>query len=377
MRRLETDRGPGPADAAFCHRRCRRLGWRDHHRRRRDHRHQPRNARPGRDQTGHARAVAPRGRRRRGNLLRHHLRIPARRPGQHLPARRPAFGDPGLRSRQASCCARSAARAKAPASSRTAPTCSGRPNGQIGVVQAWPGKIVMITPEGDPGSTFALPYRDGGGLQSVTRGAGHGENMILAGTAWTREDGKQLQFTYLKAYDAGGNELATYQETSRETQFGDYEFIEEEYVDFQRRWAVAPDGRVAAALSFEDYRIHVWNADGTLDRIIERPGLPGGQADRRREGTLPDHVRRLHPLEPRQHLPGERLPPGHRPDLLPRRRHPVGAERRPPLAGARGRVHQLRCLRHGGPLPAAGRPDRRRRRRSRTDSSSPATGPTW
>ena len=49
------------------------------------------------------------------------------------------------------------------------------PGGQIGVVQAWPGKVVMITPEGDPGRTFALPYRDGGGWQSVTRGAGQGE----------------------------------------------------------------------------------------------------------------------------------------------------------------------------------------------------------
>jgi hypothetical protein len=146
------------------------------------------------------------------------------------------------------------------------------PGGQIGVVQAWPGKIVMITPDGAPGETFALPYRDGGGFQSVSRGAGIGDTMVLAGTAWTREDGKQLQFTYLKAYDASGAELATYQETSRETQFGNYEFREEEFTDFQRRWAVAPDGRVAAALSFTDYRIHVWNADGTVDRIIERPG---------------------------------------------------------------------------------------------------------
>ena len=145
------------------------------------------------------------------------------------------------------------------------------PNGDIGVVQAWPGKVVMITAEGDPGTTFALPYRGGGGFQSVTRGAGCGESVILAGTAWTREDGKQLQFTYLKAYDLGGQELATYVETSREVEFGNYEFREEEYVDFQRRWAVAPDGRVAAALSFDDYRIHVWNADGSVDRVIERP----------------------------------------------------------------------------------------------------------
>ena len=169
------------------------------------------------------------------------------------------------------------------------------PQGQIGVVQAWPGKIVMITPDGDPGMTFALPFRDGGGWQSVTRGTGRGEDVILAGTAWTREDGKQLQFTYLKAYDAGGNELATFQETSREAQFGDYEFIEEEYVDFQRRWTVAPDGRVAAALSFDDYRIHVWNADGTVDRIIERPdyqAVKRNAAEKERFQTMYDSFTR-------------------------------------------------------------------------------------
>ncbi len=145
------------------------------------------------------------------------------------------------------------------------------PGGEIGVVQSWPGKIVTITPEGDPGTTFALPYRDGGGWQSVSRGVGHDGQIVLSGTAWTREGETNLQFTYLKRYDAGGNEVATYQDTRKETQFGNFEFDEKTWVDFQRRWAVAPDGRVAAVLGFDDYRIHIWNTDGTLDRIIERP----------------------------------------------------------------------------------------------------------
>ncbi|MBU2502156.1 6-bladed beta-propeller [bacterium] len=146
------------------------------------------------------------------------------------------------------------------------------PGGQLGVVQAWPGKIVMITPEGDPGSMYGLPFRSGGGFQSVSRAVGVGETMVIAGTAWTREGEQELQLTYLKAYDAEGGEIASYHEGSAPAQFGGYEFVEEDYVDFQRRWAAAPDGRVAAALSFGDYRIHVWNGDGTLDRIIERPG---------------------------------------------------------------------------------------------------------
>lgn len=148
------------------------------------------------------------------------------------------------------------------------------PRGEIGVVQAWPGKIVTITPEGHPGSTFALPFRDGGGFQSVTSGQGQGEEVILAGTAWTREGEKSIQLTYLKRYDAAGDELASYRQTRSEVNFGEFEFDEKTWVDYQRRWAAAGDGRVAAALSFDDYRIHVWNADGTLDRIIERPDYP-------------------------------------------------------------------------------------------------------
>ena len=146
------------------------------------------------------------------------------------------------------------------------------PGGEIGVVQAWPGKVVMLTTDGLPGRAFPLPYRGGGGFQSVSRGMGVGDRAVLSGTAWTNEDGQQIQLTYLKAYDADGTELAHFHETAAEQRFGGWEFQEERWSDFQRRWAVAPDGRVAAALSFGDYRIHVWNADGSLERVIERPG---------------------------------------------------------------------------------------------------------
>ncbi len=148
------------------------------------------------------------------------------------------------------------------------------PSGEIGVTQAWPGKIVMITPDGNPGSAFPLPYRSGGGFQTVSRGQLQGDAVVLSGTAWSNSDGQQLQHTYLKSYRMDGTEAAGYQEVSKPTAFGNYQFVEENWVDFQRRWAVAPDGRVAAALSFDDYRIHIWNADGTLDRVIERPGYP-------------------------------------------------------------------------------------------------------
>ena len=148
------------------------------------------------------------------------------------------------------------------------------PGEQLGVIQAWPGKIVLLRRDGSPGETFALPFRQDGGMQIASRGAGGADRVVLSGSAWLGAGGggqMQKQVSYLKAFDRNGRELAHYHEATQEIRFGGWEFQEEQFVDFQRRWATARDGRVAAALDFAAYRIHVWNADGTLDRIIERP----------------------------------------------------------------------------------------------------------
>jgi hypothetical protein len=144
------------------------------------------------------------------------------------------------------------------------------PAGDLAVIQFWPGKIVQITRDGLPAGEYKVPFRDAG-FQVASRGTGSNGRIVLSGSAWTNDDGQQLTMAYLKAYDTEGNELAAYHENSREQSFGGWEFNEEKYSDFQRRWAAATDGRVAAALDFRDYRIHVWNEDGSLDRIIERP----------------------------------------------------------------------------------------------------------
>ena len=146
------------------------------------------------------------------------------------------------------------------------------PGGQIGVLQTWPGKIVTLRPDGTPGDAMALPFDKGGSMQIGSLGHGIDGGIVMAGAGWTREDGGMFQLSYLKAVDAAGNDLAVFHEDKREQSFGNWEFREERWVDFQRRWTAAPDGRVAAALSFDDYRIHVWNRDGSLAHVIERPG---------------------------------------------------------------------------------------------------------
>lgn len=153
------------------------------------------------------------------------------------------------------------------------------PGNLLSVVQIFPGKIVQITTDGDPAGNYKIPENTGGGFQLVHVGRSNGERVVLAYAQSRSADGsgqqsrKQIQTTYLRAFDAEGNELARFHEESQETVFGGMKFVENTFSDFARRWALSKDGRVAAALSFDDYQIHVWNPDGSLNRIIERPGF--------------------------------------------------------------------------------------------------------
>ena len=153
------------------------------------------------------------------------------------------------------------------------------PGNLLSVVQIFPGKVVQLTLAGDPAGDYKVPENAGGGFQLIHVGRSNGERIVLAYAQSRSPDGsgqqsrRQIQTTYLRAYDAKGNQLAHFYEEEHETVFGGMKFVEEAFSDFARRWALSQDGRVAAALSFNDYRIHVWDPDGSLNRIIERPGF--------------------------------------------------------------------------------------------------------
>ncbi len=145
------------------------------------------------------------------------------------------------------------------------------PGGTLGVVQIFPGKIVHLATDGTPAGNFPLPEVEGGGFQLVFVGRGLADRVVLAGAQQQMQGGQQVQLSYLEAFDQHGKPTVRYHEEKAETRFGGMKFIEKSFSNFQRRWALAPDGRVAAALAFDDYQITVWNADGSVDRVIERP----------------------------------------------------------------------------------------------------------
>ena len=145
------------------------------------------------------------------------------------------------------------------------------PDGNLGVVQIFPGRIVKLTLEGEPAGNFPLPEVEGGGFQLVHRVRSTTDHVVMAYAQTSFDNGKQVQLSMLRSFDTAGNELARYHQESRPSQYGGMKFEEKDFVNYVRRWGLAADGRVAVALDFDDYRIHIWNADGTLQRVVELP----------------------------------------------------------------------------------------------------------
>ena len=67
------------------------------------------------------------------------------------------------------------------------------PGGILGVVQVFPGKIVLLQRDGTPAGNFPLPAAEGGGFQLVFVGRGLDDRVVLAGAQTkTLEGSKQL-----------------------------------------------------------------------------------------------------------------------------------------------------------------------------------------
>ncbi|MFQ5599118.1 MAG: 6-bladed beta-propeller [Candidatus Krumholzibacteriia bacterium] len=146
------------------------------------------------------------------------------------------------------------------------------PDGDIGVMQSIPGKIVTLTPEGDPAGDFPLPTPEGGGFQMLRGGRTADNHLVLARQLQAFEEGKVSQTISLDKVDMEGNIEHTYLTNERVLDFANFVIDEKRFFTFEQqgRWDVGKDGRVYVLNDYVDYVITVYNADGSLDRKIRR-----------------------------------------------------------------------------------------------------------
>ena len=150
------------------------------------------------------------------------------------------------------------------------------PGGNLGILQAAPAKIILLTKDGEPAGDFPTPELGGEGFIALLGGRYMGDRLAVfaQATNFDQEKGIFQQTMFLTSVDADGKELTRVYEETRLWEFSNPIIEEKKWDTIQNRWAVGKDGRFFGVPEFDGYKIHCWNPDGSINRIVEREHTP-------------------------------------------------------------------------------------------------------
>ncbi len=145
------------------------------------------------------------------------------------------------------------------------------PSGNIGVLQAFPSKIIGLTPDGKPADDFLLPEReDDAGFRFLLQAGNAGDQLaVVYGFNQPSESGFTQRNVMSLFGPAGENERRLYTQDSK-MNAAEPKIAEIEWDSFRNRWTSGADGRVYSAVDFGEYKVNVWNSDGKLSHVINR-----------------------------------------------------------------------------------------------------------
>jgi hypothetical protein len=145
-------------------------------------------------------------------------------------------------------------------------------DGKVAVAQSMPGKIVLLTPDGTPAGDFPLPKTDDGGFQLLQGADARGGNVVLfmARTQFDQQANVWSRNGFLASVDATGKQTATYSQRDNVINMAAAEMNDKAWDTFDRRWEVAPDGKVYACNSYENYEVTVYDPSGKVEKVITR-----------------------------------------------------------------------------------------------------------
>jgi hypothetical protein len=149
------------------------------------------------------------------------------------------------------------------------------PDGDVALLRNFPGTLIKVDRDGNPTGTVELGRGDptAGGFVILRSGHCRGGNLVFGLTEVERGDNQAVQHrkSVLASFTPAGERLAVYSQFEYVFDFSDFHFAEAEHVDWPvRRFDLGPDGRVYCAPHRDEYRVNVYAADGTLERVIER-----------------------------------------------------------------------------------------------------------
>jgi hypothetical protein len=143
------------------------------------------------------------------------------------------------------------------------------PDGNVGVMQGMPGKIILLTPEGEPLDCLPVPEPANGGVQMFASGRLAGDHIVLARQQFFRRGASMDVEASLVGVDKTGKLTATYLNMKNSQGYAKMAFNEKELGIMTLVWDASSNGRVYISEDFDAYNVHVYNPDGTINRIVE------------------------------------------------------------------------------------------------------------
>jgi hypothetical protein len=146
------------------------------------------------------------------------------------------------------------------------------PNGDLGVAQAFPGRIVTLTREGQPGSDYRLEAGDDGANRALFGAQKAGDHLavIFGGFSFNNETMMWSQTRTLGYFDAAGKQVATLTVAELSMNMQAPVVSEKMFDGYWTRWGTSADGRTALAPALHAYQVDLFAPDGEFDRTILR-----------------------------------------------------------------------------------------------------------
>ena len=159
-------------------------------------------------------------------------------------------------------------------------------DGNIGVLQAFPDRIVVLTPEGDPAGEYPLPESPDGGFRVLFAAEYAGDNLALIYGVNQPSESGFTQTTVLALVDAEGEKEVRLHSQDATMSAATALIVEKEWDVFRNRWTSSSDGRAFSAVNFGEYSINVWDSEGRLERVIHREYPEHVRTDEEKERLL-------------------------------------------------------------------------------------------
>lgn len=151
------------------------------------------------------------------------------------------------------------------------------PGGQVGVVQAFPSRMVLLTTQGDPAGD--MPFEpEGAGFSSLQAAERAGNDMVMAYATMQPGQGEFVSTTHLARSSADGVLQEPMASERSSMSLSNSLCVEDEWNGFGRCWAAAGDGTVYTRPEFTKYEVHSYGPDGTRT-VVHREYAPHARSD--------------------------------------------------------------------------------------------------